>query len=158
MSGSRQYDMAGEVQAQVQDCIQTIRKGCSGYASFGTKKNGLETLRKIGKTICLSGGDVMGHEVQKDFQGESVLEEAMLEIVEGMVPVEVDELVLGGEPAGEWFGKVVELERLAEGYGLFEGLGDLIRLLNGSEEDEGDGEEGSGEEGEEISDDAEEDE
>lgn len=130
MSDSNQYNMSFEVQSQIKGSIKTIRLACAGSASFGTKKNGLKTLRKIGKTIAMSAGDTMAREVRKAFQGKSDLEATMMELVKGMMVHERELLAYGGNPPGEWYEKLVELEKLVDGYCLFEGLGALIALLN----------------------------
>ncbi|KAF2709417.1 hypothetical protein K504DRAFT_502146 [Pleomassaria siparia CBS 279.74] len=85
----------------------TIRKiateAGSAQNSFGTKQSGLETLRKIGKTICLISNDTLGNEVQQQFShGGTLLEDAMLAI------------------------KMDELQQLADDYCVFEQLGDVI--------------------------------
>jgi type II secretory ATPase GspE/PulE/Tfp pilus assembly ATPase PilB-like protein len=78
LSGSKQYEKAFEVLDDVTGMISTIsQKASAQHTSFGTKRSALETLRKIGKTICLSG-DTVGHEVRKQFQHESALEDAMI--------------------------------------------------------------------------------
>lgn len=127
--------MASKVEAEIKRYIQIIRDGCAGHASFGTKENGLETLRKIGITIALSQGDVIANEVQKAFQRESTLEETIKEIIESMTEHEKEDLRWGGNPEGEWFEKLVELEKLAASRCLFEGLEDVVSLLRGDEHD-----------------------
>lgn len=161
MKGSNQFDMAGNVIQQIEGYIKTIRGGCSWYASFGMKENGLETLRKIGKTICLSGGDVIANEVQQHFQCKSHLEGAMMDIVQSMTIQEQEDLIKrAGKPEGEWYDKIVDLEVLAQGRCVFDGLADLIAFLDGQdywneagdydeEEDEDDEGEGEGVDGDE---------
>lgn len=136
MCGSHQYDKAFDVQSEIEHYIKTIRQECIGHASLGTKMNGLETLRKIGKTIALSQGDVIAHEVKKGFQGASCLDEAITKIVESMNGEEGEELRWSGEVEGEWFDKLVELNELGENYGIFDGLGDVVSLIGEYEEDE----------------------
>lgn len=88
-------------------------------------------LRQIGKSIALSEGDVMAHEVRKSFQHGDVLERAMMEIVESMTEDELEELRWS-----EWFGKMVKLKRLAEGYCLFDALEDVLVTVGEYDEEE----------------------
>ncbi len=160
MSGSKQYDFAGEAFDTVNDCIETIRKLTPTHASFGTKKSALETLRKIGKTICLSSNDVVGHEVQKNFEWNTCLERTMLRIAESM-PVDERKKVL----TTEFNEKLVELEKLGNDHCVFEKLADVREVLasssppkmnlEGDEDSDGDGEEDddSGEEEDDDDDD-----
>ncbi|MCJ1398459.1 hypothetical protein MMC11_001659 [Xylographa trunciseda] len=128
MKGSYQYNASFGVQKDVVGCIKTIAKQCSAGASYGTKKSALETLRKIGKTVCMSGGDVIGHEVQIGFQADTSLEDTMYAIVENMTQQERD-MVMKGD-----FGvKMEELVELAEGYCIFGRLNEVVALLEGME-------------------------
>ncbi|KAF2835853.1 hypothetical protein M501DRAFT_997533, partial [Patellaria atrata CBS 101060] len=64
-----------------------LSKQCAGSkTSFGIKKSSLETLRKIGKTIALTGDEV----IQERFRCSSPLEEAMLNILDGMNSSEIE--------------------------------------------------------------------
>ena len=56
MSGSHAYDMSGDAEEEICGYISSIRKECLASSSFETKKNALEALRKIGKSLCLSRG------------------------------------------------------------------------------------------------------
>lgn len=79
----------------------------------------------------MSEGDTMAHEVRKAFQGKSDLETTMMEIVKSMTVQERDVLAYGGNPPGQWLKKLVKLEKLADGYCLFEELGPFIAFLRG---------------------------
>ena len=54
----------------------------------------------------------------------------MVGIIEGMTQVEVDALFASG-PYGVWSDKLKELESFNSAYCIFEGLGDVLRLLKG---------------------------
>lgn len=88
MSGSRQHDMSFDVTNEAESDIKSIAKQCNANVSAGTRYNGLSVLRKIGKTICLSSNDTLGHKMQKQFGFNRVLEEGMLAIVGVMTPEE----------------------------------------------------------------------
>lgn len=96
LKSSRQYDVSGDAEYTVRSCIRTIREYFSVSASSGTRKNALEALRKIGKSICLSCHDVVGHEVLRGFQSPSELEETMLGIVCGLTHAERNRVLSGG--------------------------------------------------------------
>jgi hypothetical protein len=81
LRASAQSKMAGDVYLEVQSDIAEIgEQAGQSPASFGTKKSALETLRKIGKTVILSG-DTIGHRVRKRFQADGTFGNAMLQIV-----------------------------------------------------------------------------
>lgn len=123
LSGSAEYDMAGEAESSVRDCIRTIRKGCPPHANFKTLKSGLETLRVIGEIIILSNNTV-SHEVQKVFYIDRILEDTMFGIVNAMTDLERDTLVYQG-----WIYKLEKLEELANVHCIFEGLGDVVHCI-----------------------------
>ena len=106
-------------------CIETIGKECLPEASFGAKENALETLRKIGKTVCLSG-DTIGHEVRKQFQGDTCLVDKMLDIAESMTQEERDEVT-----DTEWSDKLHELVKLSKDRFIYEGLSKLVVVMDG---------------------------
>jgi len=144
LSGSQQYDVAHEVEDSITGIIKSISRQTPDHACFSTKRSAMETLRKIGKTICLGNGCI-GHEVHKGFQYNSCLEDAMLRIVEGMSEEERDDLVCEAAD-GEFLDKMVELGALKKGYCLFEGLDAVVALLEGVSDGDEDGEEDDEEE------------
>ena len=119
LSSSRAYERSGDVSNTIDDCIETIGEQFEGAASFGTKKNALETLRKIAKSICLSNNTI-GHEVRIDFGHGGRLTALMSKIVQTMGDSEKNEL--------RWWydSKLVELHEIAESYCIFEELTDVI--------------------------------
>ena len=152
LSGSNQYDASFDAAASVVDCIKKIKKECPKEASLGTKKSALETLRKIGKSVCL-GGDTLGREVRKSFQYESCLEDAMFEILKTLRGEErVEYLMRAVEGEKSWEEKVCELQGLGRGFCIFDGLDKVVALLEegvgrgSGEGDDGDEDDGDGEE------------
>jgi hypothetical protein len=63
-SGTRQYDAAGRVVEQITwNTRGVVRKATPASAtSPDIHRNALETSRRIGKMICLSGGGTLSHE------------------------------------------------------------------------------------------------
>ncbi|MCJ1384528.1 hypothetical protein MMC17_007645 [Xylographa soralifera] len=111
----------------IKGCIMDIRKKCPAGASYGTKKSALETLRKIGKTVCMSGGDVIGSEGERDV------------IVKGDFGV-----------------KLEELAELSKDYCVFEKLDEVLALLEGTEGKPRDGEDVEDEDEDDSEDDSDE--
>ncbi|OXV11034.1 hypothetical protein Egran_01207 [Elaphomyces granulatus] len=133
LSGSRQFEAAFDVQSSIDSTIETITKQCQRPSSAQTRRNGFEVLRKIGKSILLSG-DTLGHEVQKQFGSDHTLEDGMLAILQQM---DLDEIVeirygnVGG--SNELWEKLLELKDLASQHG-FDKFNDVIDYLEGDEE------------------------
>ncbi|KXT18321.1 hypothetical protein AC579_952 [Pseudocercospora musae] len=137
LSGSKQYDMSFDAFESVTDSIDSIRNQVSPSSSYGTNLSALETLRKIGKSILLSD-DCLGSEVRKQFGHDSSYVEAMMHIVECMSP---EERVAAGrnvsEPGkGELYDKIDWVAKEAAGYVMFEGLEEVLNLLDGGEDEE----------------------
>ncbi|KAJ0413456.1 hypothetical protein BJY00DRAFT_319757 [Aspergillus carlsbadensis] len=109
-----------------------------------TRYNGLSVLRKIAKTICLSATDVVGHEVQKQFQWANPLDEGMVSILEAMSVPERRAVL-----EDELYEKFSELTRLAVPLCILPELGRALELMHMAEYQDGDtGEEYEDEEGE----------
>ena len=126
---SHAYEMTGEAAESIEECFETIRKHCPKNASFKTKENALETLRKIGKSICLSNG-VVGHEIRKHYQWGGGLVPVMLDIAQSLTDEEMERL-------RPWCDdKLVELQGITGSYCIFEDLGEVIDLWDGDEESE----------------------
>ena len=123
LSGSHQYDRAWDAVETIEACFKAIRKACPEYASYGTKKSGLETCRKIGKSICLSDG-VIGAEVRKSFQEANVLEETRMWIARTLNQDERDRLM-----NDEFGGKLKELVKLSDTNCVLPGLSEVLSLM-----------------------------
>ena len=145
MSGSHAYELSGEASSSIEKCFKTIQKQCPATASFRTKENALETLRKIGKSICLSTG-VIPREIRKDYGCVGSLTATMVMIARSLEDGEKDKL----QP---WCDdKLVELQDIAEGYGIFEDLGEVIDIFSGEDEIEDDDQNSGDQEGEDEED------
>lgn len=131
MKGSKQYDISFDVAGEISSTISSIAEKCAEFPNPQNRRSGLETLRKIGKTICLSSNDTLGHEVQKQFQSDPCLENAMCDIVSEMSPQEKEDIYNAEMGSESLLAKLVELEKLAESYCVFEGLGEVLDLIKG---------------------------
>ena len=130
LSARYAFDMSGQILSEVKGCWNNISDRCPKVASFETKKSALETLRKIGKSICLSDGAV-GHEVRKDLQHDHDYVDVMRTIVEGLSQEETEALIPWCEE------KLVELKKLGDANYIFEGLGQIIGHFGNDMKDEG---------------------
>ncbi|CAG8923533.1 unnamed protein product [Penicillium salamii] len=124
MRGSAQYEQAFEVASDTSSTIQSIARQCGSNANPQTRYNGLSVLRKIGKTICLSGGNTIAHEVQKHFQSDDALVKGMIRIINSMGHDEL-ESIANQEDTEKLYPKLVELDQLSEDRCLFEGIQDV---------------------------------
>ena len=125
---SQAYGMARGAADSVQGCLNTIQKGCRKTTSFRTKESALETLRKIGKSICLSNG-VIGREIRNDYELAGELVITMLVIAESLTQEEKERM-------RPWYIKLVELQEIGHEYSLFEDLDEVRSLWEEEEEEE----------------------
>ncbi|KAF2662257.1 hypothetical protein K491DRAFT_773373 [Lophiostoma macrostomum CBS 122681] len=135
LSGSKACDIAGEVFHEICDIIREIGDEASAaQTSFGTKQSGLETLRKIGKTICLSSNDTLRHEVQEQFSHcETCLEDAMESIVGRMTANERDTMCQVDDGRSTFLEKLRELQELGDAHCVFDRLGRVVHALIGDD-------------------------
>ena len=128
LSGSKQYDRAGDVSDAIRENIEHIQHNVVAASSWGTKKSALGTLRKIAKSICLSSG-VIPKEVRKHFNCDDTLVNAMVHVAQCMKPSERDMMLEVDCDGTSFENKLIELEALADII-LFEGL-EKVRLMLG---------------------------
>ena len=132
LKDSHAFEMAGQAAYDIEGCIKKIRTDCPKTASFNTKENALETLRKIGKSICLSNG-IMGHEIRKNYCCGTALVSTLLHIAGSLTLEEKARL-------RPWCDeKLVELQGIADAYCIFEDLAKVIDVWGGEEEEEHEG-------------------
>ena len=117
---SQAYEMAGKAVESIEGCLVTIRKECRKTANFKTKESALETLRKIGKSICLSEG-VIGREIRTDYELGAELVTTMMAIAESLTQEEKERM-------RPWYNKLVELQGIAYEYSIFEDLEEVRSL------------------------------
>ena len=96
------------------------------HSNFATKRSALETLRKIGKTICLSTSDT-GDDVAEAFIDSSELDSAMVNILKTMQQEE--KAMMADAADGQYLEKLDELERLGDECEIFDGVKRAARLI-----------------------------
>ena len=103
-------------------------------SSYETKCSALDALLNIGLEISDSPG-VIPKEVRQGFVCDSVLEDTMCEVLEGMT--EKESSIFRYERGEEWIDNINELEVAGEGARVFESLGQVRSLLLDVSEEEG---------------------
>ncbi|KAL4887675.1 hypothetical protein BJY04DRAFT_212703 [Aspergillus karnatakaensis] len=119
LSCSKQYDAAFDVISSVKASINSIVKQCGPLVNPRTRYNGLSVLRKIGETICLSNS-VIGSEMRKEFGRNPALVVGMAAIIGAMKPEEREAIRRDESSEEALWPKLLELEKLAEDYCVFE--------------------------------------
>lgn len=128
-SGSKEYDKAFDAVEELEEIIRTIEDEASGNTSYGSKKNALHTLRKIGDSIVSAPPSTLGSEVRKHFQRDSDLTSAMAAILECMTAEELERVAKSADDGARFVDKVKELEVSADGYGMNMDLEVVLDLL-----------------------------
>ena len=130
LSGSKQYNAAGAAWGSIKSKIEDIQKRCPAHANFYTKVNALEALRKVGKVIALSGGDVLPHEIHNMFKYDTILEDTMWGIIQSMSLEECKTTSIEPQDGVTWIDKLHELKKIADEHCLFGDLKKVIKLLS----------------------------
>lgn len=136
LSGSRQYDAAGDAQSAVADMLNTILEKTKEHSSYPTKKSAVETMRKIFKSLLLAN-DVVGHEIRKDCWD---WDNKFLRVLGKFTEEDLQRLAT--EDDGAWVEKLREVVGLANGYCILEklqeSLDDLEAYQAGDKNENGD--------------------
>lgn len=130
LSGSRQYDKAGEVWSEISECVEAIGARTMADSPLRTKISAVETLRKIAKTVML-GEDTVGSEVRKELQDDSEIADIMVRVMESMIPEERVQTGKRRDEKGTLVDKVQWVVDEAEAYcleGLY-GLRSVVEMM-----------------------------
>lgn len=123
LSGTKQYDRAPVVSNRVFEIINSISDGvCAQNIPMAKKGFALGSLVQIGRMI-IDVNDTLGHEVQKRFQRDVALEDALSRIANSLT---VEEVGLVRRAPGD----IRELMERGAGYGLFTELGGALDALS----------------------------
>lgn len=117
-----QRETALDVARHMQHIFQDMADEAPARASYGTKRNAIETMRKICKSILL-----MPHCTLQRHVGRNIgqLDGLMLQVLKGFTDVELARLV-NEAFGGEWLNKLDELVELSEGYNVLGGLPGIL--------------------------------
>lgn len=99
-----------------------------------TRFNGLSALLRIGEAILKSDG-TLGTEVRKKSQFDTILDGGMYAIIQKMTEEERKNIRTGHSGTDDLYSKLLELQRLAKHFHTLHHLPDVIKLLNGNEDD-----------------------
>ena len=125
-SRSRQSESSLSVIACAKRSINGVKEGVISCSSFETKRRAIETLRKIGQSICLNE-DLLSCKEQTLFQVDTCLEKTMRYVVKCMT---MDERVrMGTFNGGRFLDELDDLIYSSDDLGFFEGLGNVRRRL-----------------------------
>lgn len=119
---SVQFHVAMDVAYTIDEMFKDMAKEALPHASYGTKRNAVETMRKIFKSILLSEGSELRKVV---FQNVNGLPKIMKTVLEGFNEDQLYMLV-NQEFEGKWLDKLRELIRYSESYGTLEDLQDIL--------------------------------
>lgn len=96
-------------------------------SSLITKKNALETLRKIGRSVCLATG-VVGERVKDVLGSDKMFVDAMVKVADSFTEDDRRTLWAGGSGT-EIVKRLEQLDELRRCYRVFDGLDIVLRLL-----------------------------
>jgi len=131
-SEDRQCQASFRVFAYVKDVIEEItRAAMTTHSSYKTKRNALVTLRRIGKSLCMSSESALGDQVLQQFSETTILEDSMRSITLRMTNAERRSLcnVAAASDGGTFFEALKELMALADDECVFGKLLDVLALL-----------------------------
>lgn len=123
LSGTRQYDRAPMIFARIISIINSISdEACAKHVPIPIKGSAMASLVQIGRFI-IDVNDTLGHEVQKRFERDTALEDALSQIMNSLT---VEELGFFRQAPGA----IKELMEFGSGYGLFTELGGVLDALS----------------------------
>jgi hypothetical protein len=137
--GSKQYDAIAEICDELESVRTSILEQAHANTKWETRRNALEVLRKISKSIMLCNEQVIKHELMKDGLELGYFAEAMVELARGMTEEERERY-----KEERLYEKLVELQTACDWEVDMEGLRDVYEIFDGEDNGEG-GEEDDGE-------------
>jgi hypothetical protein len=133
LSCSAQCDMAGEIESILVDAKNSILEEAGPDTRFETRRNALDVLRKICKSVMLCDERQIRHELMKDGVLLGEFANAMLKFAKGMTEEERERYKEEG-----LYEKLVDLQTECESIDM-EGLAEVYAVFDGdAEDDEGD--------------------
>lgn len=129
MSSSKQYGAIGDICEELELAREAILEEAGQNMKWETRRNALEVLRKISKSIMLCDEQVIRHEIMKDGVELRYFAEAMAGLAKGMTEKERErykeeglyEKLVGLREECDW---ETDMEGLREVYEIFDGPGD----------------------------------
>lgn len=146
LSCSKQCDVMGDIDDVLNSSITAILEKSGPETRWETRRNALEVLRKISKSIMLCDEQQIRHELMKDNVMLTSFAEAMLDLAQAMTAEERERYKDEG-----LYEKLVELQTECEWEYDMPGLREIYELFDGDlADDDGDDEEENEEDDEEC--------
>jgi hypothetical protein len=121
--------VVGAIYVSLADAKKSILGGAGSTTSFETRKNALETFRKICKSVMLCDEPQIKYELMKDRMLLGEFADAMLKLAKGMSEREREKY-----KEERLYEKLVDLQTECESM-YMEGLADIYAVLDGEAED-----------------------
>ncbi|KAI4721881.1 hypothetical protein E4T48_01786 [Aureobasidium sp. EXF-10727] len=130
---SRQHAL--QAVQRIANDISSITAQIHRTSTLATKKNALEALRKIGRSICLATGEV-GERVRNVLGSDKIFVDAMVKVAASFTETDRRILWAGGSGA-EIVKRLDQLDELRRCHGVFDGMDGVSRLLKKEDSLEG---------------------
>jgi hypothetical protein len=137
LSGSEQYDVIGDIMEALGESRSAILGAAGPQTRWETRRNALEVLRKIAKSVMLCEEGVIRHELMKQPHELGAFADAMVEIARGMTEGEGERYVREG-----LYVKLVGLQTSCDWENEMEGLRELYEIFDGPADEDYEDEEG----------------
>ncbi|KAI4775625.1 hypothetical protein E4T52_09426 [Aureobasidium sp. EXF-3400] len=125
LAEGRQY--ADKAVQRIANDISSVATHVRMESSIITKKNALETLRKIGRSVCLAT-DVVGERVKDVLGSDKMFVDAMIKVADSFTEDDRRTLWAGGSGT-EIVKRLEQLDELRRCYRVFDGLDVVLKLL-----------------------------
>ena len=147
MRSSKQFEAMGDIIGTLDSSRRAIMKAATPDTRFETRRNALEVLRKISKSVMLCDEQQIRHEIMKDGITLGEFADSMVELAGGMTVEEREKYKKEG-----LYEKLVDLQNECDDVDM-EGLQELYAIFDGEGDEEEDGDEdgdGSGSESSDV--------
>jgi hypothetical protein len=134
---AREHQHADKAIQKIANDIHGVASQVSRHSTLTTKKNALETLRKIGRSICLVTGTV-GDRVKAVLGSDKMFVDACVKVVKAFTEDDRRTLWAGGSGT-EIVKRLDQLDELRRCYCIFEGFGVVLEVLRREDGIEGSG-------------------
>jgi hypothetical protein len=132
LSSSKQYNMMGDIIGVLHLHEEAIMKKANSDARFATRRNALEVLRKIAKSIILCDEQQIRHELMKDGYILCQFADNMIDLARGTSVEERKKYKEG------LYKKLVDLQNDCKDIDM-EGLQEVYAIFDGVKDEDGDG-------------------
>jgi hypothetical protein len=139
MPSSKQFEMTGDVCDSLESAREAILEKAGPNTKWETRRNALEVLRKISKSIMLCNEQVIRHEIMRDGVELGYFAEAMTKLAKEMTEQERDRYKDEG-----LYEKLVDLQTECDWEIDMEGLREVYEIFDGPDDGEGEDDDDDG--------------